>query len=181
MALMAQGVTPTVGEAAEAADVSRRTAYRYFPTQEQLLTEAVLEALQPVVQQSIDHEADRSDPEARVDALVLAVLTLASENESLLRTIIRLTVMSNPGGSTEGASAPRRGYRRIEWIETALAPVRSRLGDAKFERLVSALALCVGIETLLVLRDIRGLDINEVIGVSRWAARSLFRASLEDG
>ncbi len=75
MALMAQGVPPTVGEAA---DVSRRTAYRYFPTQEQLLSEAALEALQPIVQQGIDHEADASDPEARVGALVRTVLSLAT-------------------------------------------------------------------------------------------------------
>ncbi len=36
--LIRQGQIPSVADAADAADVSRRTAYRYFPTQEQLLT-----------------------------------------------------------------------------------------------------------------------------------------------
>src|SRR6476659_7922357 len=37
--LLAKGVTPTVAQAAEAALVSRTTAYRYFPPQGSLLTE----------------------------------------------------------------------------------------------------------------------------------------------
>jgi hypothetical protein len=36
----------------------------------------------------------------------------------------------------------------------------------------------VGIEALLVLRDIRGLDQAEAEEVSRWVARSLLHASL---
>ena len=35
--LLRSGVTPSVGEIADAADVSRRTVYSYFPTLEQLL------------------------------------------------------------------------------------------------------------------------------------------------
>ncbi|MGI8548966.1 MAG: TetR family transcriptional regulator, partial [Gemmatimonadaceae bacterium] len=41
-ALIAQGRTPSVTEVADAAEVSRRTAYRYFPTPDQLLVEAAL-------------------------------------------------------------------------------------------------------------------------------------------
>ncbi len=37
--LIEQRATPTVAQAAEAALVSRTTAYRYFPTQESLLVE----------------------------------------------------------------------------------------------------------------------------------------------
>src|SRR5689334_2091027 len=41
--LMSQGVTPTVAQAAEAALVSRTTAYRYFPTQDSLLLELAVD------------------------------------------------------------------------------------------------------------------------------------------
>jgi hypothetical protein len=51
-----------------------------------------------------------------------------------------------------------------------LNPLRSRLGAAAYERLVSALALCTGFEALLVLRDIRGLSPGEAIKVSQWMA-----------
>ncbi len=32
---------------------------------------------------------------------------------------------------------PRRGYRRVEWIERALDPLRGTLPPERFERLVS--------------------------------------------
>ena len=74
----------------------------------------------------------------------------------------------------------KRGYRRIEWIALALAPVKKTLGKRRYERLVSALAMCVGIEALIVLRDLRGLRESEAEEVSRWAARTLLRESLEE-
>jgi hypothetical protein len=51
-----------------------------------------------------------------------------------------------------------RGGWRIEQIEEAIEPVPDRLTKAQFDRLVSALALVIGVEALPVLRDIRGLD-----------------------
>ncbi|HMA00730.1 MAG: hypothetical protein ACM34L_09445 [Gemmatimonas sp.] len=53
-------------------------------------------------------------------------------------------------------------------------------GKRRYERLVSALAMCVGIEALIVLRDLRGLDEGDAQEVSRWAARTLLRESLEE-
>src|SRR5262249_15322283 len=41
--LVGEGVTPTVAQAAEAALVSRTTAYRYFPTQDSLLLELAVD------------------------------------------------------------------------------------------------------------------------------------------
>jgi hypothetical protein len=58
--------------------------------------------------------------------------------------------------------------------------VREQLGLARFERLVSAMLLIVCIEMFLVLRDIRGLDRAEMEAVSRWAARALLQASLDE-
>ena len=173
--LLAAGGFPSVAEAAEAADVSRRTAYRYFPTQEQLLTEAALESLRPGIEASFTSVA--SDPEARLDAAVRAMQQQASANERLLRTMIRLTV--ERGDAAPGDAAPAaRGSRRIEWLQSALAPVRSQLTKSGFARLVSSISLCVGAEALIVLRDIRGLDQAAAIEVSAWAARALLRAAL---
>jgi AcrR family transcriptional regulator len=177
--LMRRGETPTAGSVAAAAEVSRRTVYHYFPTQERLLTEAAMEGVRAEVERALAL-ADADDVWARLDILVAEGLRSSIEREVELRTIIRLTVeqrLAEPPGS-QPREAPLRGGRRVEWIETALAPVRARLGTARFERLVSALAVLVGIDALLVLRDIRGLDRDEIEAVSRWAARALLRASL---
>ena len=58
--------------------------------------------------------------------------------------------------------------------------MKAKLGKRRYERLVSALAMCVGIEALIVLRDLRGLRASEAEEVSRWAARTLLRESLEE-
>jgi AcrR family transcriptional regulator len=181
--LIRLGKTPSVADAADGADVSRRTAYRYFPTQEQLLTEALLEGVRPAIERVFEPAAVAHDAEARLDALVRAIYADLTTTEPLLRTMIRLTVERShdePGGDAAEGKPPRRGYRRIEWVEMALSPVRGQLDEARFERLVSGIALCLGIEALLVLRDIRGLDLTAAQETSLWAVRSLLRASLAE-
>ena len=174
--LLRAGGYPSVAEAAEAADVSRRTAYRYFPTQEQLLTEAALETLRSGIEASF--ASIEEEPEARIEAAVRAMQQQAAANERLLRTMIRLTVERKMGAT--GTSAAPRGSRRIDWIESALAPVRTRLPKSAYARLVSAISLCVGAEALIVLRDVRGLDQASAADVSAWAAKALLRAALDE-
>ena len=162
VALMRRGETPTATSVAAAAEVSRRTVYHYFPTQERLLTEAAMEGVRAEVERALDL-ADADDVWARLDVLVAEGLRSSVEREVELRTIIRLTMEQRQAETQDGVprEAPLRGGRRVEWIETALA-------------------VLVGIDALLVLRDIRGLDRAEIEAVSRWAARALLRASLAE-
>jgi len=175
--LLRAGGYPSVAEAAEAADVSRRTAYRYFPTQEQLLTEAALETLRSGIEESF--ASIEEDPEARIEAAVRAIQQQAAANERLLRTMIRLTV-ERKADEVAGTRLPMRGTRRVDWIESALAPVRAQLSKSAYARLVAALSLCVGAEALIVLRDVRGLDQAPAADVSAWAAKALLRAALSE-
>jgi AcrR family transcriptional regulator len=176
--LIAARERPTVSEVADAAGVSRRTAYRYFPTARKLHAEAALEKLRPVMQAAIDAAAPGTSVggiEARVGALVENMQRLALEHEPLLRTMIHETVLATPSDAE-----PRRGTRRLEWIESAIEPLRERLGSADYRRLVCALALCTGIEALLVLRDICGLSPAELSRVSQWMCRAMVRQSIND-
>jgi AcrR family transcriptional regulator len=157
--LVAQGKAPTVAEVADAAEVSRRTAYRYFPTQEQLLTEVSLERLRPQVEAALASAAARRSPAERLDAAVTAIQRLALENEESLRAIVRLSLDRRLGEqqAAKPEHGPLRGSRRVDWIEAALAPVRPKLSPSRFKRLVSGLTLCLGIEALITLQDVRGL------------------------
>jgi AcrR family transcriptional regulator len=177
VALLERGVTPTVVEIAGAADVSRRTVYMYFPKLEQLLLDATLGALsQAEVDQVLEPElADVGD---RVEAMARALQGMSPEVERLGRSMIRLTV--EPDMSPESELTPRRGYRRIEWIETALAPIRDQLETENFERLLAALAMVVGWEPLIVQRDICGLTPTQGEELSVWAARALVNAALAE-
>lgn len=181
MALSKAGQAPTVAEAAEAAEVSRRTAYRYFPTQEQLLTELSLEQTRGQIEPDLPQATGNRDPESALDQAVTAIQRTAFENEALLRAMIRLSMEQRLGGQTSPrhTKGPVRGRRRVEWIEAALAPARKKLNQKQWKRLVSALTVCIGTEAMIVLRDIRALDKEQSIEVVRWISRSLLRAALK--
>jgi hypothetical protein len=153
----------------------------YFPTLEQLLVDA---ALGSISRDTVDATLDALDAkgivdvEERVDALARAMQSLSIATEQQGRTIMRLT--SDSGNSDGPNATPRRGYRRIEWIERALAPARKQMTPTRFERLVSAIALVVGFEAFVVQRDIRGLSLDDAVELSAWTARALVRATLAD-
>ncbi len=173
--LIQSGEIPTVTAVAEAAQVSRRTAYRYFPSQEQLLAEAAIKSAQPLVSNTEFPE----DLMARVRLLVTTVQRFVYRNQGACRTIVRLAaehVLDHNAGAED--SIPVR-TNRAEWIRTALAPARKRLGAKDFERLVSALSLCVGIESVMALTNLRGLSQKGATRVSLWAAETLVAGALE--
>lgn len=182
--LVAEGASPTIDDVAAAADVSRRTVYMYFPTLDQLLLDAALGAMSDAdVDTAFAEAAEAGDTApARVDALVRATSRLAPLTLPLGRTIIRLTVDAPaPDPQLEPEPEPdtaalRRGYRRTRWIEEAIEPLRETLSDEQRDRLVSALAVLIGWEAMIVLRDVRGLTPEREEEVLRWAAAALVNA-----
>ena len=175
--LLAQGNSPSLNDVAAAADVSRRTIYMYFPTIDQLLIDAALGSMtQSTVEAAIDSVEGSSDVAHRVEILTRAVQKDFAATEQQGRTLLRLTVDPAPG--TRRTGEPLRGYRRIEWIERALEPLRGKVDKKRLERLVSALAMVIGWESLIVARDIRALSIKDAEEVSAWAARVLVNATL---
>jgi AcrR family transcriptional regulator len=178
IALIARGEAPTVNEVAAAADVSRRTVYLYFPSFDQLLLDATIGALSQVsVDRAIEQTAAGDDEDVRVERFVRAVHHVSPEVERLGRALVRLT-LADAEPPKDGA--PRRGYRRIEWIEAALSPWRNRLDPVRWQRLVSALAMVIGWEALIVQRDVCGLNAADGEELSVWAARALLNAALRD-
>jgi AcrR family transcriptional regulator len=178
VALLASGAAPTVAEVAAAADVSRRTVYLYFPRFDQLLLDATVGALTQASVDAAIHDAEAADDVgARVERLVRALHHVTPETERLGRSLIRLTV---EGDGQSQAESPRRGYRRVEWIESALAPWRERLGAMRWRRLVHALAMVVGWEALIVQRDVCGLSAAEGEALSVWTARALLDQTLRE-
>jgi AcrR family transcriptional regulator len=181
----AGGPPPTIDAIAAAADVSRRTVYTHFPTLDQLLLDAALGALSEAyvdtaLETANEHVGRQGDDvPARVDALVTALLDLGESTLPLGRQIIRLTVASEPYDE-QGHPVPRRGSRRASWIEAAIAPLTPALSPEQHERLVSSLSMVIGFESMIVLRDIRGLDPISEATINRWAARALVDAMLAE-
>lgn len=169
--LLAAGADPSIADIAAAADVSRRTIYMYFPTLDQLLLDATAGAMNTDVDAVLASTAE-TDPRVRTELLVNTLCDTIGSSLPLGRKLIKLTVDAPPA-----TTAPKRGYRRVGWIEQAVGPLRETLGRERFDRLVSALSLVLGWEAFVVLYDVRGLDDAQARQVLLSAALALVDAA----
>jgi AcrR family transcriptional regulator len=168
--LMADGVTPTVEQAAAAAGVSRTAAYRYFPSRSALVLGA-----HPEVQQTSLLPPDPPDDVAqRLDLVMATHLRTLLEWEPQLRTTLRLSL--TPG--SEGGSLPLRQGRVIGWIEDALAPLRTTHPEVDVHLLAVAIRSAAGIESLVWLTDVAGLTRDQAVQILHGNARALLSAAL---
>ncbi len=172
--LVARGRTPTVEDAAADADVSRATAYRYFPNQA-----ALLAAAHPETGTSSLLPSDPpDDPEERVALVVEAFTKIIVGTESQQRTMLRLSLAADEDGR---AVLPLRQGRAIVWLTEALEPAREQLGDDGVHQTALAIRSVTGIEALIWLTDIGGLSRRRAVEIMRSNARAICRAALADG
>lgn len=172
--LIAAGEAPTVEAAAEAASISRTTAYRYFPNQRALLAAAHPETDTVTM---LPDDAPEKDVAARLDLVVDAFTRMIVDTEAQQRTMLRLSLEADPADRTE---LPLRQGRAISWIEDALAPLHDRMSTDEVHRLAIAVRSATGIEALVWLTDIAGLSHREATELMRWSARSMLDAALAE-
>jgi AcrR family transcriptional regulator len=169
---MKSGRRPSLEEVAEAALVSRATAYRYFPSIEALLVEASLDVAFPDPER-VMAGAPQADALARLEAADAAMDEMIQANEAALRTMLSHTVQ--PGA--EVAGLPRRQNRRAALIGAALAPVEPEFDPAALARLKAALGVLMGTESMVAFRDVLQMDFADAARVRRWAIRALLDAA----
>ena len=182
--LLREGKIPSVAAAAEAARVSRATAYRYFPTQSALIQEAVNTDLLARTWESDKPHAELASFADRIECAVAEMLTLTHENDTILRGVLLLSLQqwaTIQAGEKLEEEPIKRGAGRIPAIKAALAPYQDTLSPAALRRLTIGLSLIVGAESLVVLRDIWHLDETEAKEVARWIARTLAQATANAG
>jgi AcrR family transcriptional regulator len=171
--LLRSGAEPSVNEIAAAADVSRRTVYLYYPTLDQLVLDATIGTLNVDVDAALAAQTS-DDPHQRLRTLVNELFATMETSLPLGRKLIKLTV--DAPAPAEGG--PRRGHRRIGWIEWAVEPCRARLTRKDYEDLVSSLALVIGWEAFIVLLDVRGLTPGAARGLTQRTAAAILDAVL---
>ncbi len=175
--LMKNGHKPSLEEMAEAARVSRATAYRYFPNVEALLIEAAVESAAPELDALFAHDGS-VDPEARIDRAEAAMHSMVFDNETAIRLMLAAALTRAAEGRDD--SVPLRQNRRTPLIDAALAPARGRFRKSTYAKLRAALAMIFGSESMVVFRDVLRVDEKEARQVKSWAVRALVRAALEE-
>ncbi|MGV8910417.1 MAG: TetR/AcrR family transcriptional regulator [Propionicimonas sp.] len=165
------GSAPTVDQAASRAGISRTTAYRYFPSQKSLLVAAHPET--QVISYIPDDAGD--DPDKRLRGTVEAFIAMIIETEAQQRTMLRLSLEPDPSPS----GLPLRQGRAIGWFTGALAPLVPALTEDGVRRLALAIRSAVGIESLVWLTDVAGLNRDQAARMMTWSAMAMLHAAMK--
>ena len=173
--LMKQGRTPSLEEIAEEAMVSRATAYRYFPNVESLFVEAAVDVAVPEPEAFFSNDTSR-DPIVRLQRVETTLYDMILANEPLLRTLLAHTIQRGAQADGDG-KLPARQNRRSPLIEAALEPARAEFKPGSLQTLGRALALIMGPEATIVVKDVLQLDDTEARKMKRWAIRALVEAA----
>lgn len=169
--LIESGDMPRVEEVAQAAGISRTTAYRYFPSQATLLAAAFPEtAAASLLPEPAPHDVGK-----RVAAVVNGLVDAVERAEPQQRAMLRLSLGAEPH------ELPLRQGRAIGWVSEALEPIRDELGDAGLLRLAQAIRSACGIEARVWLSDIAGLDAKAIRTTQLWIAQALVAHARDEG
>jgi len=166
--LMAAGRSPALEEVAAEAMVSRATAYRHFPGVEALLTEAALDLAMPDGEGFFEGDGS-SEPLERLLRADAAVADMVRSNEAAMRAMLIRSLQQRPGGG------PARRNRHTPLIAAALAPGRGGFAPWVHDRLVKALGLVIGTESMVAFKDV--LPDEEADAIRRWMIRALVEAA----
>jgi AcrR family transcriptional regulator len=171
------GHIPSVAEVAVRSNVSRATAYRYFPSRSALVTAVIDTSLGPVR----SFRSGLPDGRARIHELFRSTFPRFKEFEPQLRAAAQLTLEQwalERAGLLE--EEPYRRGHRVRILEHAIQPLAAQLPPKVHERLHHALSVVYGIEPYVVLKDIWGLSDREVERIALWMADALIDAALRE-
>jgi AcrR family transcriptional regulator len=174
--LMQQGITPSISDAAVAAEVSRATAYRYFPSQAILIQSVIEEALNPIFKwDSADTNIDN-----RLKDFFDTSLPRIFEFEATFRAALQhsLDIRSRNVGNIEEVEHELKRGHRIKLLSKLIEPLKKELSAKQSAKLVIALSTLFGIEAIIVLKDIGQLSSKEAQATIQWAAGAIIDKAL---
>jgi AcrR family transcriptional regulator len=175
--IQSTGHIPSVVEVAQRSNVSRATAYRYFPSRSALVTTVIDASLGPVRRLAQDSRGGRD----RVRELFKSTFPRFKEFEPQLRAAAQLALeqwaLERAGLLQE---PPYRRGHRVRILEHAIAPLAPDMPAAVRDRLHRGLSVIYGIEAYVILKDIWGTGDRELERTVLWMADALIDAALRD-
>lgn len=170
MSMYEQGAFPSITEVANAAQLSRATAYLYFPTQSALVSAMVDESLGPI----LAWQPTQSDARQRIAELLSFAYPRMLQHEGVLRAALHLSLQqwadnrSNPNNEEKLI----RGNRK-RLLKLAVEPLEGKLTPAALQRVIHAFSLIYGSEVFMVLKDIWHLDDAGIQDVTQWMGKAI--------
>ena len=185
MELVSEGRPPSIPEAADRALISVATAYRYFPSAEELWFEASAAALEfepALVEANKRIAAAGDDPVARLEAWVRTAGFTMIDNQAPFRRLAKgaLEQWFNQVNTPIEQRVPMRQGRRNDYIAIVVEPLRGQLTDHDVDRIAHALGVVIGTDAMLALTDGVGLDGDDAKQAMLDAARWLLTGALAE-
>lgn len=175
LALSEAGQQPTLRDIANKAMVSRATAYRYFSSVDALIHEAYFGRSAVPLHTFI---APGTDPVEAVGRAAELMNSLLLGNEPGVHIVERAFMQMWLDNVSD--DRPSRMARRMGYIDPIVDSLSHRLDESAMRRLRTALAMTMGTEAVLAMRDVAGASKEQAIAAGIWAARSLIRQALAE-
>ncbi len=166
MSMYEQGAFPSITEVANAAQLSRATAYRYCA----LVSAMVDESLGPI----LAWQPTQPDARQRIAELLSFAYPRMLQHEGVLRAALHLSLQqwadnrSNPNNEEKLI----RGNRK-RLLKLAVEPLEGKLTPAALQRVIHAFSLIYGSEVFMVLKDIWHLDDAGIQDVTQWMGKAI--------
>ncbi|GAB1438541.1 TetR/AcrR family transcriptional regulator [Providencia sp.] len=177
--LFEKGAMPSVSELAQEAGVSRATAYRYFPTQSDLITATVNESLGPI----LTWRPQSEKTEERIDELLSYAFPRMFEHEGALRAALQASLQqwaqnrSVPLGTKD--KRLERGNRK-DILTMVTSPMKADYPQDIIDKVVRAFSVIYGSEIFLVLKDIWKMEDSQVTELAQWIAKAIMNQAMAD-
>jgi AcrR family transcriptional regulator len=159
----------TLEKVAERAGISRATIYRYYSNKDVLSAEAVLDMRTRSPEQILLDQKDGSLEEAFL-GIQEYYNQLAQDNERAFRKYLSVLL-------DEDNQVNERGARRVRTLTGAMDKYEVPLSQEEKKKLVYLATLMMGIEALIVTRDVCRLDENESKEVLKWGLNTLLKGA----
>ncbi|WP_057533870.1 TetR/AcrR family transcriptional regulator [Yersinia pseudotuberculosis] len=174
MSMYERGAFPSITEVASAAQLSRATAYRYFPTQSALVSAMVDESLGPI----LAWQPTQPDARQRIAELLSFAYPRMLQHEGVLRAALHLSLQqwadarnSDSNNSSNEEKLIRGNRKRL--LKLAVEPLEETLAPEALQRVIHAFSLIYGSEVFMVLKDIWHLDEAGIQDVTQWMGKAI--------
>ena len=168
--LLAKGSHFTLEDVAEDASISRATIYRYYSNVEVLSAEAGLD-LNTKSPDAIYKELQDQDLQAVILGIQDYFNQLALDNEQAFRKYLSVVLTST-------AETRQRGARRTKTLDLALSENHGSLNQLEIENLNHIATILMGIEPLIVSKDVCRLNNTESLELLKWGLQMILKGIL---
>jgi len=160
-----KGIAFNLEDVAKKSGISRATIYRYYSKVEILANEAGLDISTETPENIIENLKEKN-----IQEIILGIQnyynTLAINHESAFRKYLCTVLASD-------SSEIKRGARRKKTLQLALD--NTSVNESEREKLVNLLTILMGIEPLIVTKDVSGLNNNQSMEIMKWGVQLILK------